>query len=148
VQDTFTYTANDGSASSTGTLTVTVTPRGLQYVAGTPDQPLNGTAANEVLDASLGHQVVNAGAGNDILLAGAGDRLTGGLGRDTFDFHNFGSGSATITDFQLGTDHLQLDPGVIVTNITTGASGLDLHLSSGGDILFQTSFPLPDWHLL
>ena len=148
VQDTFTYTANDGSASITGTLTITVAPRGLEYLPGTPGQPLNGTAAGEVLDASLGNQVVNAGGGNDILLAGAGDRLTGGSGHDTFAFFNFGSGSVIITDFQPFTDHLQFDPGVTVTSVTTGASGLDLHLSSGGDIIFQTPFPLPDWHLV
>jgi Ca2+-binding RTX toxin-like protein len=148
VQDTFTYTANDGSASSTGTLTVTVTPRGLQYLAGTPGQPLNGTTASEVLDASLGNQVVQAGGGNDTLLAGAGDTLTGGAGRDTFAFFDFGSGSVTITDFQPFIDRLQFDPGVTVTGVTTGASGLGLHLSSGGDIIFQTPFPLPDWHML
>ena len=91
---------------------------------------------------------MNAGGGTYILLAGAGDRLTGGSGHDTFAFFNFGSGSVIITDFQPFTDHLQFDPGVTVTSVTTGASGLDLHLSSGGDIIFQTPFPLPDWHLV
>jgi VCBS repeat-containing protein len=148
VQDTFTYAVNDGSASSTATLTITVAPRGLEYLIGSAGQPLNGTGASEVLDASLGNQVVNAGGGNDILLAGAGDTLTGGSGRDTFAFFNFGSGSVTITDFQLFTDHLQFDPGVTVTSVTTGPAGLDLHLSSGGDIIFQTAFPLLDWHLV
>lgn len=56
--------------------------------------------------------------GDDILAGGRGDdRLTGGAGADLFVFGKKG-GDDTITDFQLGVDHLRLEKHVRVTGLS------------------------------
>jgi probable HAF family extracellular repeat protein/VCBS repeat-containing protein len=149
VQDAFTYTESDGhGGTATASLTVTVTGPDSNYIAGIPGQTVTGTSGRDVMDGSLGNATLTAGGGSDVLIGAAGDVLTSGLGRDVFLIRNLTAGTVTITDFQLLTDHLELDPGVTVASVSTGSSGLNLHLSSGGDVLLQNRFALPDYNLL
>jgi Ca2+-binding RTX toxin-like protein len=73
-----------------------------------------GNAGNDVLKGGDGHDVLFGGDGNDRLEGGDGiDLLTGGAGRDTFVFGR-GGDADIITDFEVGTDRLQLQDGTRV----------------------------------
>jgi Ca2+-binding RTX toxin-like protein len=62
----------------------------------------------DVLHGTAGNDVLNAGIGDDVLTDGAGrDTLTGGAGADVFIFAADGA-TDTITDFQVGTDRIDL----------------------------------------
>ena len=118
VQDSFTYTESDGhGGTSDGTLTVTITPKGQDYVLGTPGTDADHLATfstgngKGVLDASLGYQNVNGGNGKDVLIGGHGDILTGGNGDDTYVFMGeFGHNE--ITDFSPHKESIQLSHNV------------------------------------
>ena len=81
---------------------------------------LLGGNGNDTLSGGNGHDTLLGGNGADTLAGGAGrdlvegqkgnDVLEGGGGRDTFAF-NRGDGSDTITDFELGIDHIQIGRG-------------------------------------
>ena len=81
---------------------------------------VSGGNGNDTLSGGNGHDTLLGGNGADTLAGGAGrdlvqgqkgnDVLEGGGGRDTFAF-NRGDGSDTITDFQLGIDHIQIGRG-------------------------------------
>jgi len=74
------------------------------------DQILGG-GGHDTLLGSGGHDTLSGGTGRDLIQGQKGaDELTGGGGRDTFAF-NRGDGSDTITDFQLGIDHIQIGRG-------------------------------------
>lgn len=78
---------------------------------------LSGTAAAETLAGGGGDDVLMASGAGDTLLGGAGDDIlvtgqgqtvmTGGAGADTFVIRD-GAGGSTVTDFQRGTDRLDL----------------------------------------
>jgi Ca2+-binding RTX toxin-like protein len=69
---------------------------------------LIGNAGNDELDGGIGNDKLFGGIGNDYLLSGTGkDYLTGGTGKDTFSINNKGF-YATITDFNLGQDVIQV----------------------------------------
>ncbi|MEM7176206.1 MAG: dockerin type I domain-containing protein [Pseudomonadota bacterium] len=69
---------------------------------------LNGTAGDDMLSGGTGAATITGGAGNDILIAATGTTaMTGGAGADIFVMRA-GSGETTITDFQAGTDRLDL----------------------------------------
>ena len=61
--DSFTYTASDGLAGSTGVVSVTVTPANL----------VSGTSGSDVLSGGAGDDVLYGFGGDDVLLGGAGD---------------------------------------------------------------------------
>jgi hypothetical protein len=65
--------------------------------------------------------VITGGGGNDILVAQNGAIMTGGAGVDTFVFNSSLLTSATVTDFAVGSDHLQIS-----------ASGFGHGLAAGG----------------
>ena len=70
-----------------------------------------------------GADTLSGGAGDDKLLGNAGDDvLTGGRGTDTFVF-NTGGGVDSITDFEGGTDKIQLVQGLV--NILGGNAVLN-----------------------
>ncbi|MDU8930041.1 M10 family metallopeptidase C-terminal domain-containing protein [Alisedimentitalea sp. MJ-SS2] len=78
---------------------------------------LNGGAGNDSLRGNEGHDTLDGGSGNDTLNGGGdGDVLTGGTGADTFVFGNGDSiddgvnriGTDTVTDFERGTDVLDV----------------------------------------
>ncbi|MBD9374405.1 right-handed parallel beta-helix repeat-containing protein [Rhizobium sp. ARZ01] len=91
---------------------------------------LNGGAGSDKLLGGAGDDTLNGGTGKDTLNGGAGkDTLTGGSGADTFAFKTTseaGSGSTrdVITDFQKGTDKIDL-------------SAIDANGSAAGDGAFH-----------
>ncbi|MEM7696351.1 MAG: hypothetical protein AAF318_18020 [Pseudomonadota bacterium] len=83
---------------------------------GAGNDTLNGGAGDDVVGGSLGSDSIDGGSGNDTVGGGTGnDTVTGGAGNDTFVIRN-GSDQETITDFEMGTD--QLD----VTGLTFGGN--------------------------
>jgi len=74
---------------------------------------LFGGPGNDVLDGGASRDRLFGGPGDDRLIGGAGrDVLTGGAGADTFVFAP-GHGRDRITDFEPGTDSLELDAGLL-----------------------------------
>ena len=68
-----------------------------------------GNSLNNILMSNNYGSKLNGGAGNDILVAGRSwDVLTGGAGSDIFQFDNLPWNNSRITDFQVGTDMLDL----------------------------------------
>jgi Ca2+-binding RTX toxin-like protein len=65
---------------------------------------------NDILKGSSGVNVIDAGAGDDQIRSLRGsDTLTGGTGSDTFVFRTYDLvGTDEITDFEIGTDFLDL----------------------------------------
>ena len=75
----------------------------------------SGGKGNDTINGNAGNDVLNGDGGSDILNGGGGkDTLTGGGGNDTFFFNSKTSSAnlATITDFTLGKDTIQLDSSV------------------------------------
>jgi len=78
-------------------------------LSGSASQTGIGNSLNNILMSNNYGSTLNGGAGNDILVAGRSwDVLTGGAGRDIFQFDNLPWNNARITDFQVGTDMLDL----------------------------------------
>ena len=122
-----------------------------ELVAGGGDDTLVGNAGNDRLFAGKGNDRISDGAGNDdarggrgadTLIAGAGDdTLTGGVGRfgDVFVFGG-GTGSDTITDFNIQRDTLDLsgissgatDIGSLLASVTQPAGSDNILLDLGG----------------
>lgn len=72
---------------------------------------LLGGGGRDTLFGGTGHDTLSGGNGHDVLKGQKGqDVLKGGSGRDTFVF-NRGDGADTITDFELGIDHIQIGRG-------------------------------------
>jgi Ca2+-binding RTX toxin-like protein len=94
-----------------------------------------GEAGDDTLSGTQNNDTLNGGAGNDHLTGGFGDdALTGGAGADTFHFvvgtgssghfsWTTGWGNDVITDFQLGTDHLEIGGAAAPTTVTDTAAG-------------------------
>lgn len=120
-QDRFTYTISDGEGGTDqATLTIAITQKGQNYLAGTPGADsahlaiVEGGNGKDVLDGSLGLQHLFGGNGADVLIGGPGDLLTGGKGADLFVFGP-GSGDNLVTDFAAGLDQLQFDADTFVS---------------------------------
>ena len=78
------------------------------FVAGSGDDIVGGNAAANHLQGRDGNDGLWGSSGDDVLEGGRGnDRLNGGPGADTFVFAS-GHGNDTITDFQSGTDRIDL----------------------------------------
>jgi serralysin len=72
---------------------------------------LSGDNGSDTLLGGGGNDSLSGGASHDILHGQKGrDVLTGGSGRDAFVF-NRGDGHDTITDFEVGIDHIQIGRG-------------------------------------
>ncbi|MCE3261104.1 MAG: hypothetical protein K0R43_183, partial [Pseudoduganella sp.] len=105
--DSFTYTMKD-SAGATSTATVTVTVTGVrdgQAIIGSnrSDGNLNGTAADELIDAGNGDDTLQGLDGADTLAGGNGnDILFGGQGIDTL----YGNNGQDVLDGGMGDDQL------------------------------------------
>lgn len=106
---------------------------------------IEGQRGNNTLDGGDGNDTIHSGRQDSTLLGGAGDDLliadllshgdhllTGGAGADTFRVINAttGTGSATITDFELGIDTLDL-AGAAVAQVVASTTGATLTLASG-----------------
>lgn len=123
---------------------------------------VTGTARDDMLSGGVLDTVVQGGAGDDILIAGRGaTTLTGGSGSDIFVMRS-GSGPTTITDFQAGTDRLDLfdylllrNPGQLTVTSTAQGAQIDyrdetVHVVSAdgspldGAAIFGAGFQGPD----
>jgi hypothetical protein len=92
------------------------------------DDSLSGLGGDDVLDGGAGRDVIHGGAGNDLIVSDQSadnDLLYGDSGRDVFQFFTFTSGqivgyvpstTATIMDFESGTDKIDLHLFGIQTN--------------------------------
>lgn len=105
---------------------------------------INGTADDDILIGSAGADTLSGGAGDDVLFGGGGrDVFSGGVGADVFVI---GTGKgALITDFERGTDRIDLgDWGRLYdisalsitrtdagARIEWGSNTLDVHSSAG-----------------
>lgn len=103
--------------SGTGIDTVTSTASSYTLGSGVENLILGGSgpqtgignSLNNILTSNNYGSTLNGGAGNDILIAGRSwDVLTGGAGSDIFQFDNLPWNNSRITDFQVGTDMLDL----------------------------------------
>jgi Ca2+-binding RTX toxin-like protein len=95
---------------------------------------LMGNGGNDTLIGGSGDDTLIGGLGNDTLIGGAGnDRLTGGNDTDYFFFNtalNASNNVDTITDFEQGTDKIQLSKSIFTKLVTTGL--LDNQIYIGG----------------
>ncbi len=120
----FSYQATDGLAPSAPAI-VSVTSDALdEILTGTSGADiivagpqsgsvtLVGNGGNDILVGNADTNTLDGGSGNDILYGGAGnDTLTGGSDSDLFDYNALSDRGTTgdvITDFQKGTDNLDL----------------------------------------
>ena len=125
-QDPTPYTVNIvGLTSDSGTILENPVLDTLTILAGSLDAPDNardglgetlsgslvtGTPGNDVIEGTSGDDELLGGSGQDIIRGGPGsDTMTGGDDRDIFRWNQGDIGSLDlITDFQLGTDKLDL----------------------------------------
>lgn len=123
---------------------------------------INGTSGDDMLRGGVLESTLFGGAGDDILITGTSPTtMTGGSGADIF-FLRSGSGHTTITDFQAGTDRLDLSDFWLLRtpaqlDFTTTAQGarieyrgdsIDITSASGGPLtstdIFGAGFNGPD----
>ena len=103
------------------------------------DNLLDGAGCNDRIEGGAGNDTILGGINNDNLLGGGGndridggsgsDWMSGGAGSDTFVFGAL-KGHDIIADFQIGTDHLEIN--------ATSAQTADLHIgasASGGTLI-------------
>jgi len=117
-------------------------------------------AAGNIALAAINNQLIGSGSAdlingtslNDVITGAAGsDQLSGGRGSDLFVFRSgrdscLGSstnGFDTITDFQLGSDQLQLGSLAPVSNFTSVGSTSELSSSALSSLLNPTIFQTP-----
>lgn len=104
------------------------------------DDTVSGEAGNDLIFSGSGADSINGGDGNDTLWGGSGDdTLTGGDGSDTFGF-TAGSGTDTITDFNIKQDALLLSETFntsadIAANSTDTDPGVLIDLGEGTSLL-------------
>lgn len=116
---------------------------GDDLIYGTPgNNTLEGGEGNDTLDAGRHSSTLAGGAGDDLLIAdlyvGADHRLSGGAGADTFRLTNtgVGTGSVTISDFDLAQDLLDLGSALAV-EIGADATGAWLELATGERVILE-----------
>ncbi|MBD2133482.1 calcium-binding protein [Sphaerospermopsis sp. FACHB-1094] len=107
-----------------------------------------GNNGNNFLDGGLGDDNLSGEAGNDTLIGGEGnDTLTGGVGMDAFRFTGLDGGIDTITDFESGTDKIQIDSngftslaiGQLSAEAFTFGAGVTSATSSTHRFIFNTT---------
>lgn len=105
-----------------GVSAITGTDGGDTLTGGAANDAIKGLGGNDRINGAGGADRIDGGIGRDMLAGGAGnDRLSGGADADTFRFRG-DWGRDRITDFQNGTDHLDLR--------TTGLSFADLAIAA------------------
>jgi hypothetical protein len=92
--------------------------------------------------------VINGDGGHNILVAKNGAIMTGGGGADTFVFNSSLLTPATVTDFAVGTDHLQisasgfghgLTAGGIAPLVTAATASAATHAGTDGYFIFDNA---------
>jgi len=92
-----------------------------------------GNLGDDSLNGNIGNDTLFGGQGNDLLWGNSGDdTLVGGSGADTFIF-GFNGGHDQVSDFQAGTDSLQVADGITYTAEDNGSNTV-LSLSDGGTV--------------
>ncbi len=80
---------------------------------------LEGSKGSDELNGNRGRDDLSGGGGSDVLNGGRGrDRLEGGGGNDTFIFRR-GDGQDVITDFEIGSDLIEIGRGARELNDLT-----------------------------
>jgi Ca2+-binding RTX toxin-like protein len=110
------------------------------------DDTLKGDQGNDILKGGKGNDTLKGGGGRDTLIGHAGqdtlnggkgaDTMTGGSGADTFVIKSDGK-TDTITDFENGTDLIDIDVAYAALTITNGAAGEVLISHSGETLVVQ-----------
>ena len=91
---------------------------------------LIGGMGEDVLYGKRGRDILNGGEGNDLIDGGKGaDLLTGGLGEDVFIFRADERGRDTITDFEDGSDLIQIS-GLAFDDLALSAKDGDIWITS------------------
>ncbi|WP_302850055.1 calcium-binding protein [Sphaerospermopsis torques-reginae] len=107
-----------------------------------------GNDGNNFLDGGSGNDNLSGQGGNDTLIGGEGnDTLTGGVGMDAFRFTSLDGGIDTITDFESGTDQIQIDSngftglaiGQLSAEAFTFGAGVTSATSSTHRFIFNTT---------
>jgi hypothetical protein len=147
----FTYTISADDVAN-GSPVIAIIPGSLDL----SDVAISDAAGNIAL-AAISNQLIGSGSAdlingtslNDVITGAAGsDQLSGGLGSDLFVFRS-GSDSClgingtsydTITDFQLGSDQLQLEAFAPVSSFKNLGNATDLSANSLGSLLNATNF--------
>lgn len=144
-----TLTVGDGSVGSTlrggaGNDTLTSGAGSDFLYGGSGYDILNGGRGDDTLSGNRGRDTLNGGEGDDIIDGGrSSDILTGGLGADVFVFRAGEKGHDTITDFEDGTDLIQIDGLAFSDLVFTGVNGDTLISAAAltGDILLEGVAP-------
>lgn len=142
-----TVTATDPSGASATLGFDLVVGRTLE--GGNGDDVLTGSRGGDVIAGGNGADTLSGGGGDDRLLGNRGDDLlTGGAGRDTFVLQ-FAGGADRVTDFNVGTDRLEL-VGVtykrqfVVDADADGVQDLVVQLSNGSVTLLGVGGMQPE----
>lgn len=99
----------------------------------------DGGNGNDTFLGGAGTDKFTGGAGDDHLTGGGGkDVLTGGTGADTFIFNLKEKGAETITDFELGIDHLQFT-GISARNVSVHLEhgSVEIEIDHGATIVLN-----------
>ena len=101
------------------------------FYGGGGNDIFEGDAGRDIIFGDIGSDQLFGGNGGDWLSGGVGnDTLTGGSGNDTFAFST-GDGADTITDFEVGTDIIQIVGGPSFADLDISSSGSDAVVSFG-----------------
>jgi Ca2+-binding RTX toxin-like protein len=122
----FTYTSSSvdidlasGLATFSGGATIETVVNVENVLAGSGNDTITGTSADNVLHGGAGNDTINGGAGNDIINGGDGN-----------DAHNGGDGDDTLIG-NVGTDSFDGGDGVDTLDFTYTSSNVAIDLASG-----------------
>jgi len=122
-------------------------------IGGDGDDELLGGSGNDRLQFESGTNTGDAGQGNDRLQVSMGDgalnEITGGEGKDSFEFTSSDGESTThITDFAIGTDALLVDGVEIdltdLQSFTVSAQGDAYEIQVGDDAIILDNMVVPE----
>jgi Ca2+-binding RTX toxin-like protein len=139
---TINYDVNDGTTTINTSTDITV----LNEVVGTLlDDNLDGGFDADAIYGLASDDLLQGSTGNDTIVGGSGnDTLTGGAGEDSFVFELGDQGTSdtpaqdTITDFEVGVDHLDISDFLSAFSSDTGvelSELVDLREEGGNTII-------------